>query len=50
MHEAVVEAGWEAEELLPRPRAGIAPEHRGRGREGISVEWTLVHHERGPQI
>ncbi len=50
MHEAVFEAGWQAEELLPRHRKLIAPEHRGRGREVISLDWTLVHHERGPQI
>jgi len=50
MHEAVFEAGWEAEQLLPRHRALIAPEHRGRGREVISLDWTLVHHERGPHI
>jgi hypothetical protein len=49
-HEAVLEAGWEAEELLPRHRVLIAPEHRGRGREVMSLDWTLVHHERGPQI
>jgi len=50
MHEAVCEAGWEAEELLPRHRVLIAPEHRDRGREVISLDWTLVHHERGPHI
>ncbi len=50
MHEAVFEAGWDAEELLPRHRRMIAPEHRGRGREVISLDWTLVHHERGPHI
>src|SRR5229473_4732347 len=50
MHEAVFEAGWGAEELLPRHRAVIAPEHQNRGREVISLDWTLVHHERGPQI
>ena len=50
MHEAVFEAGWEAEQLLPRHRALIAPEHRKRGREVISLDWTLVHHERGPHI
>jgi hypothetical protein len=50
MHEAVFEAGWEAEELLPRHRGLIAPEHQKRGREVISLDWTLVHHERGPQI
>src|SRR4029434_8198592 len=50
MHEAVFEAGWDAEELLPRHRKLIAPEHRHRGREVISLDWTLVHHERGPHI
>ena len=50
MHEAVFEAEWKAEELLPRHRALMAPEHRNRGREVISLDWTLVHHERGPEI
>ena len=50
MQEAVFEAGWEAEQLLPRPRALMAPEPRKRGREVISLDWTLGHHERGPHI
>jgi hypothetical protein len=50
MHEAVFEAGWDAEELLLRHRELIAPEHRRRGCEVISLDWTLVHHERGPHI
>jgi hypothetical protein len=50
MHEAVFEAEWKAEELLPRHRALMAPEHRNRGREVISLDWTLGHHERGPEI
>lgn len=50
MHEAVFEAEWNAEELLPRHRALIAPAHRNHGREVISLDWTLVHHERGPHI
>ena len=50
MHEAVFEADWNGEELLPRHRTLIAPEHRKRGREVISLDWTLVHHERGPEI
>ena len=50
MPEAVFEADWAAEELLPRHRRLIAPEHRHRGREVISLDWTLVHHERGPEI
>jgi hypothetical protein len=48
-HEAVFEADWDAEELLPRHRALIAPEHRNRGREVISLDWT-VHQERGSPI
>jgi hypothetical protein len=50
MHEAVFKAEWKAEELLPRHRALIAPEHRNRGREVISLDWTLVPHERGPHM
>lgn len=44
------DGGWEAEACLPRHRTLIAPEHRGRGREVISLAWTLVPHDRGPQI
>jgi hypothetical protein len=50
MHAAVFEAGWDAEALMPRHRAVIAREHRGRGREVLSLDWTYVHHERGPKI
>jgi hypothetical protein len=49
-HEAVFEAGWDVEALLPRHLRLIAPEHRNRGREVISLDWTLGHHERGPHI
>jgi hypothetical protein len=50
MHEAVFEAGWAAETLMPHHRRVIAPEHRGRGREVLSLDWTYAHHERGPKI
>jgi hypothetical protein len=50
MHAAVFEAGWDAEALMPRHRAVIAREHRGRGREVLSLDWTYTHHERGPKI
>jgi hypothetical protein len=50
MHEAVFEAGWDADGLMPRHRAVIAPDHQGHGREVIGLDWTLVHHERGPAI
>ena len=50
MHEAVFEAGWDAERLMPRHRAVIANAHRGCGREVISLDWTYAHHERGLKI
>jgi hypothetical protein len=50
MHEAVFEAGWDAEALLPRHREVVAGAHRGCGREVISLDWTYAHHERGLNI
>jgi hypothetical protein len=50
MHAAVFEAGWDSDRLLQRHRALVAPEHRGRGREVLSLDWTYAHHERGPHI
>jgi hypothetical protein len=50
MHEAVFEAGWAADALMPHHRAVIAGAHRGCGREVISLDWTYAHHERGAKI
>src|SRR5438445_4770050 len=50
MHEAVFEAEWAADALMPHHRAVIAGAHRGHGREVISLDWTYAHHERGPKI
>ena len=50
MHEAVFEAGWAADALMPHHRAVIAGAHRGCGREVSSLDWTYAHHERGPKI
>jgi hypothetical protein len=50
MHEAIVEAGWDADALLPRHREIIAPAHRGPGRAVLSLDGTYAHHERGLQI
>ena len=51
MHAAVFEAGWSSADLMAVHRARMAQEHRGgRRREVISLDWTLAHHERGPQI
>jgi dsDNA-binding SOS-regulon protein len=50
MHGAVFEAGWGSDALIQRHRAVVAPDHRGRGREVISLDWTFAHHDRGPEI
>jgi hypothetical protein len=50
MHAAVLAAGWDAQALIQRHRTPVACDHRGRGREVISLDWTLAHHERGPRI
>jgi hypothetical protein len=50
MHAGVFEAGWSSAELMRTHRAVVAADHRGRGREVISLDWTQAHHERGPQI
>jgi hypothetical protein len=50
MHAAVFEAGWDVEGLMPRHRKVVAADHRGRGREVLSLDWTYAHHERGPHI
>lgn len=38
----VFKAGWNSEQLMPQHRQIVAREHRGRGKEVISLElvWT----------
>ncbi len=50
MHEAVFEAGWDADDIMRQHRTVVAKDHRGHGREVIGLDWTLCHHERGPNI
>lgn len=50
MHAAVFEAGWDSDGLLPRHRAVVAEQHRGCGLEVIGLDWTYIHHDRGPEI
>jgi hypothetical protein len=50
MHEAVFEAGWDSAAFIEQHRAEVAQAYRGRGRQVISLDWTLAHHERGPEI
>lgn len=50
MHAAVFEAGWDSEQLMQRHREVVGQRHQGRGREVISLDWTLAHHEDGFEI
>ena len=50
MHASVFEAGWDAAALMQRHRAAVAGADRSSGRAVIALDWTLVHHERGPKI
>jgi hypothetical protein len=50
MHEAVFEAGWASEALMPHHRKVVSADHRSRGREVISLDWTFAPHDRGAHI
>ncbi len=50
MHEAVFEANWQSDELMPLHREAVSGKYRGKSRYAISLDWTLSHHERGPDI
>jgi hypothetical protein len=50
MHGSVFESSWGSDALIQQHRAVVAPDHRGKGREVISLDWTFAHHERGPEI
>jgi hypothetical protein len=50
MHAAVFEAGWDSEGLMEQHRANVGKQHQGRGRESISLDWTLSQHEEGFEI
>lgn len=50
MHHAVFEAGWKSEQMMSKHREIIASEHRGKGKEVISLDWTLSHHDKGEKI
>jgi hypothetical protein len=50
MHEAVFESGWDSAALLKGHRTEVARAYQGQGRPVISLDWTLAHHARGPEI
>src|SRR5512139_2274315 len=50
MHEAVFESGGNSAALIQHHRTEVAQAYQGRGRQGISLDWTLSHHARGPKM
>src|SRR5512144_3189392 len=40
MHAAAFEAGWGREGLMPRHRAVVAADHRGRGLAVLGLDWV----------
>lgn len=50
MHAGVCEAGWDDAALMQQHRAVVAGDDRGPGRTVMSLDGTLVHHERGPKM
>jgi len=50
MHAGVFEAGWDSAALMRQHRAIVGQTHQDSGREMISLDWTLSHHEDGFEI
>lgn len=50
MHESVFEAGWNSDELMKEHRKSVSKDHKGKGQEVIALDWTLIHHDKGPNV
>jgi len=51
MHHSVFESGWSHKNLMVKHRELVSKDHQGEhGDEVIALDWTLVHHRRGPEI
>jgi len=50
MHEAVFEAGWDDDQMMRQHRGEVAKAQADGSRQVISLDWTIAHHERGPEI
>ena len=51
MHESVFNSNWTEAQLMPEHRKIIRHEHQGQfGMEVISLDWTVLHHDKGPCI
>ena len=50
MHEAVFENGWSYQELMKIQREKVGRSHQGKGKEVISLDWTLGHHKYSQKI
>ena len=50
MHESLFESGWSVTELMSQHRQEVSTVHHGQGRDVISLDWTLSHHDASEQI
>lgn len=50
MHEAVFEAGWKSDQLMPYHRERVSRQYKGKKKHVISIDWTHSHHARGSHI
>ena len=50
MHESIFESGWSVSEFMSQHRQEVSNFHHGRGREVISLDWTLSHHDSSQHI
>ena len=51
MHQAVFETPWNSQNLMSQHRELLAKDYKPyKGRSVISLDWTLIHHQKGPHI
>ncbi len=50
MHEAIFEANWDSNGIMSHHQKIIGDDHKGKGPEVISLDWTFSHHDKGPKI
>jgi len=50
MHEAVMEGAWAPRELLRLHQKEVEEQTRSKGKRILWLDWTFLHHARGPKI
>lgn len=50
MHEAVFESPWDSRQVMEKHRQVVSADHQDKGKEVITLDWTLSHHDKGPNI